>query len=137
TVALAPAAFPVSGVHSYKIYSNIFTVASPFSLCDSGTSVLSLGGDPTTDADSYQWQSSPTGANTYTDIAAATTAAYTTTTLTSSTDFRCVIKCSGVPIAIGNSTAATVYVANPQVTSTTPNFGCGTGSVALSGTGST
>jgi trimeric autotransporter adhesin len=42
----------------------------------------------------YQWQSSPAGANTFTDIPSATTFSYAATA-TSNTDYRCVLTCSG------------------------------------------
>ena len=55
----------------------------------------------------YQWQSSPTGANTFTNISGATATTYTATGVTTSTDFRCVLTCSG---AATNSNIAIVTI---------------------------
>jgi hypothetical protein len=44
---------------------------------------------------SYQWQSSPAGANTFTAISGATTVPYTVPSLTANTDYRLQITCAG------------------------------------------
>ncbi|KAA5532372.1 T9SS type A sorting domain-containing protein [Taibaiella lutea] len=43
---------------------------------------------------SYQWQSSPASANTWTNIGTAQTSPVYTTSITASTDFRCVVTCT-------------------------------------------
>jgi hypothetical protein len=145
TVALDPAAYPVGGaIKSFTILTDPVTVTSASSqsiLCVSGTTTLSLTGDASTGA-FYQWQSSPMGTNTWTDMAGATTSTYTTGTISASTDFRCEISCGdlvangGSPITINNSTPVTVTVTNPSITGTVPASRCGLGSMTLSATGS-
>ncbi len=140
SVALAPGAFPVTGVNSYTILANpvsINTMASPNSICISGDVQLSLTGDPVTGAQ-YQWQSSPTGLNTWNNIPGATTTPYTVVAVTSSTDYRAIISCGGTPISASPSTLATVTVSSPMVLTTTPGTECGPGpvSVTLGATGS-
>ncbi|MFN8155663.1 MAG: hypothetical protein U0Y08_15315, partial [Bacteroidia bacterium] len=89
----------------------------------------------------YQWESSPAGLNTWTPIAGASDATYTPATgsITAATDFRCVISCSGVPVAGSPSSALTITVDAPVVSTTTPGSRCGVGTVVLgaTGTGST
>ena len=138
-------AFPIGGtIKSFTILPDPVTVnsvSSESTLCLSGTTTLSLSGDVSTGA-FYQWQSSPTGANTWSDIAGATSATFTTSTFTSSTDFRCEISCGdlvangGSPITINNSVPVTVTVNNPTIASTVPASRCGTGTVTLSATAS-
>lgn len=139
TVALGAGAFPVSGnVNGFSILTqpNPITVTiSRTDLCASGT--VTLGIDPNVDVTGgeYQWQSSPAGANTWTDITGATTIPYTTDNLTASTDFRLVVKCGGAPIATSPSPVVTVIVNNPQVTSSAGASRCGPGEVTLTASG--
>src|SRR5690606_34174820 len=42
----------------------------------------------------YQWQSSPAGSNTFTDISGATSAYYIVNNQTVATDYRCVVVCT-------------------------------------------
>ncbi|MCB0520414.1 MAG: hypothetical protein H6577_28335 [Lewinellaceae bacterium] len=140
SVALGAGAFPVSSVKTYSILAapvSIASQASPNTICISGDVALSLTGDPSTGA-SYQWQSSPKGANTWSDIPGATTASYVATGVTASTDYRCVISCGGGPIAASPSTLASVDVNSPAVLTTTPASACGAGpfSLALGATAS-
>lgn len=67
----------------------------------------------------YQWESSPAGANTYTTMAGANTNSYTVTGgITANTDYRCLVTCSSsslstysVPVSI---TLASTPVGNTQ-----------------------
>lgn len=84
---------------------------------------LSLTGNTSGAGITYQWQSSPAGLNTFTNISGATTASYNTT-LTASTDYRCVVTCTGSSQS-SNSSVVNVALNTPQncyciPTSTTP-----------------
>src|SRR5690606_3786171 len=57
----------------------------------------------------YQWQSSPAGANTFTDINGATGSAYTVANQTVATDYRCVVTCTN-----SNSTQTSTVVSVGQ-----------------------
>lgn len=79
-------------------------------LCTAGTSVLSVSGFGAGTGVSFQWQSSPVGANTFTDVTGgtgATTASYTSASLSASTDFRCKVTCANGG-AFSYSTTTTV-----------------------------
>jgi trimeric autotransporter adhesin len=78
-------------------------------VCGSGTTILNATGISTGTGLSYQWESSPAGANTFTPIASATTVPYTTASITASTDFRLVVTCANGP-ASGTSTITTITV---------------------------
>ncbi len=86
------------------------TSASVTYLCAAGTSVLSVSGFGAGTGVSFQWQSSPAGANTFTDVVGgtgATTASYTSASLSASTDFRCKVTCANGG-AFSYSTTTTV-----------------------------
>jgi len=68
--------------------------------CASEPLTLSVTGNTNAGGISLQWQSSPAGAGTFTNIPGATTAAYTVTNQTVSTDYRLIVTCSN-----GNTTA--------------------------------
>ncbi|MCA6069362.1 GEVED domain-containing protein [Chryseobacterium sp. RG1] len=57
----------------------------------------------------YQWQSSPAGANTFTNIAGATSISYSVANQTAATDYRCVVTCTN-----GGSTQNSSIVAVGQ-----------------------
>jgi hypothetical protein len=57
----------------------------------------------------YQWQSSPAGANTFTNIAGATSISYTVANQTAATDYRCIVTCTN-----GGSTQNSSLVAVGQ-----------------------
>jgi trimeric autotransporter adhesin len=83
-------------------------------VCGSGTTILNATGISTGTGLSYQWESSPAGANTFTPIASATTVPYTTASITASTDFRLVVTCANGP-ASGTSTITTITVTTTVV----------------------
>jgi hypothetical protein len=77
-------------------------------LCGTGNASLSLGGFSSSNGITLQWQSSPAGANTFTNIATATTPTYVAT-VTASTDYRCVVTCSnGGASSISNVVNVTI-----------------------------
>ncbi len=137
-VALGTAAFPTTGANSYTIQAlpTAATVsASPVSICISGTTTLTATFNASSTGLQLQWQSSPAGAGTFTDVAGATTNPYTTATLTTATDYQLVAKsCAGNTVLTSGMVAITVN--NPMVTATTPGSRCGVGTVTLGATGS-
>jgi hypothetical protein len=80
--------------------------ASATFLCATGNTTLTVPGASSGGGITYQWQSSPAGANTYTNIATATTASYVAA-VAASTDYRCVVTCSNGG-ASANSAPVTV-----------------------------
>ena len=55
---------------------------------------LSLNGATLATGITYQWQSSPAGTNTWTDISGATNMNYTVNNQTAATDYRCILVCT-------------------------------------------
>jgi len=93
------------------------------SLCVSGTATLTLAGSAN---GSIQYQSS-TDNVTFTDIAGATSATYTTPVLNATTYFRARTVCNG---NVATSNTATISVTNPQVTTTNSPVAICAGSTA-------
>src|SRR5690606_3036381 len=62
--------------------------------CASEPVTLALTGNTIASGMTIQWQSSPAGANTFTNISGATNASYTVTNQTASTDYRCIVTCT-------------------------------------------
>jgi len=102
------------------------------SLCQGASSTLSVTGLPVATGFAYQWYS--TNGTTETAITTAgTSATYATGNLTEGTyGYFCELTCSGGAAVRTNT--ITLTVANPLLTSTTPNGRCGTGSVQLQAT---
>ncbi|GAB3579652.1 GEVED domain-containing protein [Hymenobacter daeguensis] len=70
--------------------------ASSATVCPATSFILRASGYTTGATGlSYQWQSSPAGANTFTPISGATTVPYTVPSLTANTDYRLQITCAG------------------------------------------
>jgi len=88
--------------------------ASVTSICGTGTSSLSLSGVTSGTGVTYQWQSSADGI-TYAPISGATTSAYTTPTLSSTTYYLVSVGCIPTGTSV-NSSAVTVSV-NPTPSS--------------------
>ncbi len=63
-------------------------------ICTAGNVNLSLTGSSTTTGLTYQWQSSPTGAGTFTNIGSSSSSPAYTASVSSSTDFRCIVTCT-------------------------------------------
>lgn len=68
--------------------------AAASSFTCSGSTTVALTGFPTETGISFLWQSSPAGANTWSDIATATTTTLTTGTISASTNYRCKVTCA-------------------------------------------
>ncbi len=78
------------------------------------SATLSLSGASFGSGINFQWESSPSGANTWSNVvggSGATTSSYTSATILSSTDFRCKVTCANGG-AFGYSILATVAYSN-------------------------
>jgi len=84
-------------------------VASVTNACANVPFNLSLTGATMGTGVTYQWQSSPAGANTFTNIAGATSISYTVASQTAATDYRCIVTCTN-----GGSTQNSSIVAVGQ-----------------------
>lgn len=85
-------------------------IANPLIICQAATSTLSITGFSAGTGINFQWESSPAGANTWTNVTTgtgATTNTYTSGTITTSTDFRCKVTCTNGG-AFAYSTVTTV-----------------------------
>lgn len=82
--------------------------ASTNFLCAAGSSILTVSGTSVGAGINYQWQSSPTGTNTWSDISGATTNPYTAS-VSASTDYRCKVICTNGG-AFSNSTTSKVLI---------------------------
>ena len=120
--------------NGYKILAlpTFTAAASPASLCNSGTTTLTLSPALVGDA-TLQWQQD-NGTGTFVNIGSATTNPYTTANQTANNNFKAVVSCGVTPIATSSTAALTV--ATPTVTGTTPGSRCGFGTVTLGATGS-
>ncbi|GAB3575985.1 hypothetical protein GCM10027345_12060 [Hymenobacter daeguensis] len=117
------------------------TVAAPIagaispttmSVCSSNPVSLTLAGSAN---GQIQYQSSSSATGTFTDVAGATSAAFTTSNLAATTYFRAKVSCNGREVF---SNVATVTVTNPQVlTAPSPLSTCAGGTVTLTATTAT
>jgi len=104
-------------------------IATPSSICYSGTTTLALNPATGYGTATFRWQSSMNNIA-FVDTN-GTAATYTTPTLTSTRYYRAVIKNSDGAVCF-NSTPDTALVNIPTVTGTTPGARCGPGVVNLS-----
>jgi hypothetical protein len=101
------------------------------SICVSGTATLTLTGAAN---GSIQFQRSTSATGTFTDIAGATSATYTTPVLTSTTYFRAQVRCN---TGTATSNVSTITVNNPLVATTnTPVSICAGSPATLTATAS-
>jgi hypothetical protein len=108
--------------------------ATPPAFCiTGGTSQLSITPSTGYASGSLQWQSSSNNV-TFNNISGANSATYTTPTITSTTYYK--IQAKDEVGAVCSEQSVTVEYNNPQITSTTPNYRCGAGSVVLGATAS-
>ena len=99
-VAAPPCVGPINGGTATSSVSTV---------CGSGTTILNATGTSTGTGLTFQWQSSPAGMNTFTNITGGTTLPYTTGAISASTDFRLVVTCANGP-ASGTSTTVTLSI---------------------------
>jgi hypothetical protein len=90
------------------ISSVLLACGDPFS--------LNLSGNSTGVGTTYQWQSSPAGLNTWTNLGIAQSSSNYTTTQSTPYDYRCVVTCTGsglsstsTIVAVGQNTVANCY----------------------------
>lgn len=111
----------------------VTAIATPASICASGTTTLALIPATGYAAGKFQWQSSANN-TTFTDIAGAIAATYTTPVITATAYYRAQIKNSaGTTCIASSSDTAKVYA--PAITGTTPASRCGPGTVTLGANG--
>jgi hypothetical protein len=131
---LDPAAFPILNTNKFYLLPtpfNVATAANPQYICNSGSTVLSLTGDAVSGA-TYQWQFAPYPSGSWTNITGATSSTYSLTSITSSTQFRAIILCGGVPIPTGSPSVPVSVIVNTPVLNSAPNVSrCGPGTVTL------
>ena len=102
---------------------SVASTSTAIALTDSGYSVA--GGI------TFQWQSSPTGTSTWTNITGATNSTYSFTGISASTDYRCRVLCTYSSISTFSSLVTIVYSATCAGTpsggtaSHTSSTGCG------------
>ena len=107
-------------------------IAATGSMCLTGTTSLSLSPAITQTNLGYQWQSSPNNIA-FTDISGATSATYTTPTLTTTNYYRATIKNSDGNVCF-NSVSDTVFISNPVVLTANSAERCGPGALDLTAT---
>jgi hypothetical protein len=111
----------------------VTAIATPSSICVSGTTTLALTPATGYGAGTFQWQSSANN-TTFADVSGAMAATYTTPVTTSNTYYRATIK-NSAGVACLNSSSDTARVYNPVITGTTPASRCGTGTLTLGAAG--
>ena len=140
TASPPKSATPPTTPSSYTVASTTGGTASatPATLCNSGTSVISVAGYGTGASITYQWQSSTDNFATNTvDIgtASSTYSNYTTPTISSTMYYRLKVNCTATS-TFNTSTSVSVTVSTPTITGATPGSRCGAGTVTLGATGS-
>jgi hypothetical protein len=113
--------------------SAVTAIATPSSICVSGTTTLALVPATGYGAAVFQWQSSANN-SLFVDVNSATAATYTTPVTTSTTYYRATIK-NSAGVSCLNSVSDTARVNVPAVTGTTPASRCGPGTLTLGAAG--
>lgn len=111
----------------------VTAIATPSSICVSGTTTMSLTPATGYGTGTFQWQSSANN-TLFADVNTATNATYTTPVTTVNTYYRATIKNSAGAICL-NSVSDTARVYVPAVTGTTPASRCGPGTLTLGAAG--
>lgn len=83
------------------------TAAGPAAVCTGVAFSVTLTGQTNTPGITLQWQKSPASANTWTDIAGATSSSLSASQ-TAATDYRAVVTCTNAPPATANSNVVAV-----------------------------
>ena len=110
--------------------------AAANAICVSGTKGVSLSGHSSIPGITLQWQESTVSGGPYTNVTGgtgATTASFTTPTISQDMYYVCVVTCSNGG-ATATSSEAFVDVNTPALSGTTPGTRCGTGTVLLQAT---
>ncbi|MEZ5039123.1 MAG: T9SS type A sorting domain-containing protein [Saprospiraceae bacterium] len=130
-----------SEVAQVEVIEDIVITANPTddSICEGGTSTLSVAITGGAGTISYQWQSSSSATGPFADIAGATNATYTTDALTSTTYYQVIISASASDCESATSEVAQVEVIEDIVITAQPTDdsicegGTSTLSVAITG----
>jgi PKD repeat protein len=89
--------------------------ASTATACAGTPFTLSVAGNSSSPGITYQWQSSPASAGTFTDITGANSATYTVTNQTAATDYRLKVTCSNGGAFANTNTVSVAMAAAPTV----------------------
>ncbi|HBX50148.1 MAG TPA: hypothetical protein DEH02_03660, partial [Bacteroidales bacterium] len=112
--------------------------AGTISFTCSGSTTITVAGYTNNTGITLQWQSSPSGAGTWSDISGATSNSVSTGTLTASTDYRCKVTCTNSSLFDYSTTATVTINANvPGSAAASPSTVCPSASSSLTLTGST
>jgi hypothetical protein len=84
---------------------------------------ISLTGATSAGGITYQWQSSPAGLNTFTDISGATSMSYGIANQTAASDYRCIVTCTNVGGSADTSNTISVGQNTPSQCYCTPTGG--------------
>ena len=137
---------PVAASNTQTIVSNIAcsgtpatgtAVASPASLCVSGTSTVTLTGGTAATGITYQWSSNTTNTPPGTNISGATNATYVTPVVSATTYYWCTTSCASSSLS-AISAVGTVSVNPLPVVAVTPaggSFCSGTSGVSMTASG--
>jgi hypothetical protein len=123
-----------SGVTVTVVSDPSITASGSNTICTGGSASLSSSTTGGTGTLSYQWQSSPNGSSSWTNISGATSATYNPTNITSTTYYRVLLSATGSGCGTAQTNTVTVnVVADPAIT-TQPVGGtiCTGGSITLS-----
>lgn len=90
------------------------SISGATAFCGSGSTTLNLTGATAGVGISYQWQSSPAGAGTWSNVGTSSTT-YNTGTVSASTDYRVQVTCSTGPTTSTTATATITVNALPTV----------------------
>ena len=110
--------------------------AGVYSFCNSGSTLLSVSGASTGSGLSYQWQSGPSATGPWTSISGATSATYTTPTLTTTTYYQRLFSCSNSGLSNVSDTTVVNINALPSVSVTPTSYSSCTSPAATSITAS-
>ena len=137
---------PVAASNTQTIVSNVActgtpatgtAVASPASLCVSGTSTVTLTGGTAATGITYQWSSNTTNTPPGTNIYGATNATYVTPVVSATTYYWCTTSCASSSLS-AISAVGTVSVNPLPAVAVTPsggNFCSGTSGVSMTASG--
>jgi hypothetical protein len=129
---MASGATPAACTHADTVSifvqpDSISITGYPDTICVSGSTIVTLSPDTGYAPNSIQWQQSANGSG-YVNIAGATSASYTTPTLTADHYYRALIKSTNDTCEMP---VKHIVVSNPQLLGATDGFNCGAGTVTL------
>jgi hypothetical protein len=135
SVALSSSAFPVTAPNSFTINTppaTIVATTTPGDFCVGGAPTLSTSDNSIISGLEYQWQSSPTGQNVWTNVPLGNTLTFVAPTINVTTDYRLVVSCLGTPF--DTSAVVTTIVNTPTIASVAGSTICGPNITSVSAT---